>query len=187
MLFKGRFWGAYIRSDVCVTKAIRLAYRWKEIYVLFIFYGFQLVRFCFWKTGARFLDRALNVAIAILLLFSTFIWKLLLPYKFLVFLVAFDKGLTPETSAFQIFRNGNSTFINLFDKTKFLYNHLCLFSGPVKSLSSFKSKCKLPDYNIWLRFCAFLFFSLFRIRFTFFAFSRRVREAIHGLYCLYFS
>ena len=31
-----------------------------------------------------------------------------------------DEGLTLETSAFLIFHGGNSTFINLFDKTKFL-------------------------------------------------------------------
>ena len=40
MLFEGLFSGAYIRSDVCVTKVIRLAYSWKEIYVL-------LYCFCF--------------------------------------------------------------------------------------------------------------------------------------------
>ena len=31
-----------------------------------------------------------------------------------------DEGLTLETSAFEIFHGGNSTFINSFDKTKFL-------------------------------------------------------------------
>ena len=31
-----------------------------------------------------------------------------------------DEGLTLETSAFQIFHGGNFTFINSFDKTKFL-------------------------------------------------------------------
>ena len=30
-----------------------------------------------------------------------------------------DEGLTLETSAFQFFNGGNSTFINSFDKTKF--------------------------------------------------------------------
>ena len=30
-----------------------------------------------------------------------------------------DEGLMLETSAFQIFPTGNSTFINSFDKTKF--------------------------------------------------------------------
>ena len=30
-----------------------------------------------------------------------------------------DEGLTLDTSAFQIFYSGNSTFINSFDKTKF--------------------------------------------------------------------
>ena len=33
--------------------------------------------------------------------------------------IRFDEELTLETSAFQIFHGGNSTFINLFDKTKF--------------------------------------------------------------------
>ena len=33
-----------------------------------------------------------------------------------------DEGLTLETSAFQIFHGGNSTFINSFDKTKFLFS-----------------------------------------------------------------
>ena len=32
-----------------------------------------------------------------------------------------DEGLTLETSAFQIIHGGNSTFINSFDKTKFLF------------------------------------------------------------------
>ena len=32
-----------------------------------------------------------------------------------------DEGLTLETSAFQIFHGGNSTFINSFDKTEFLF------------------------------------------------------------------
>jgi len=31
-----------------------------------------------------------------------------------------DEGLTLETSGFYIFLGGNSTFINSFDKTKFL-------------------------------------------------------------------
>ena len=32
-----------------------------------------------------------------------------------------DEGLTLETSAFQIFHGDNFTFINSFDKTKFLF------------------------------------------------------------------
>ena len=36
-------------------------------------------------------------------------------------LVRSDEGLTLETSAFQIFHGGNFTFINSFDKTKFLF------------------------------------------------------------------
>ena len=32
-----------------------------------------------------------------------------------------DEGLTLETSAFQIFHGGNFTFINSFDKNKFLF------------------------------------------------------------------
>ena len=35
-----------------------------------------------------------------------------------------DEGLTLETSAFQIFHGGNFTFINSFDKTKFLFRSL---------------------------------------------------------------
>ena len=34
-----------------------------------------------------------------------------------------DEGLTLETSAFQIRHGGNSTFINSFDKTKFLFTY----------------------------------------------------------------
>ena len=34
-------------------------------------------------------------------------------------LVIRSEGLTLETSGFQIFYGGNSTYINLFDKTKF--------------------------------------------------------------------
>ena len=33
-----------------------------------------------------------------------------------------DKRLTLETSAFQIFHRGNSTFINTFHKTKFSFH-----------------------------------------------------------------
>ena len=36
-------------------------------------------------------------------------------------LIRSDEGLTLETSAFLIFHGGNSTFINSFDKTKFLF------------------------------------------------------------------
>ena len=32
--------------------------------------------------------------------------------------IPYDEGLTLETSAFQVFHGGNSTFINSFDKTK---------------------------------------------------------------------
>ena len=32
--------------------------------------------------------------------------------------IRYDEGLTLETSAFQVFHGGNSTFINSFDKTK---------------------------------------------------------------------
>ena len=59
-----------------------------------------------------------------------------LPFNFILFVLTMilrrekagyqfneDEGLTLETSAFQIFHGGNSTFINSFDKTKFL---LCL-------------------------------------------------------------
>ena len=37
-----------------------------------------------------------------------------------MFVIRSDEGLMLETSAFQIFHGGNSTFINSFDKTKFL-------------------------------------------------------------------
>ena len=41
-----------------------------------------------------------------------------------------DKGLMLETSAFLIFHGDNSTFINLFDKTKFfIYITLTLYTG----------------------------------------------------------
>ena len=36
-----------------------------------------------------------------------------------------DEGLTLEKSAFQIFHGGNFTFINSFDKTKFLFRFIC--------------------------------------------------------------
>ena len=32
-----------------------------------------------------------------------------------------NEGFTLETSAFQVFRDGNSTFINSFDKIQFLF------------------------------------------------------------------
>ena len=34
IFFKGPFWGAYVRRDVCVSKSIGLACSWKEIYRL---------------------------------------------------------------------------------------------------------------------------------------------------------
>ena len=37
------------------------------------------------------------------------------------FVIRSDEGLTLETSAFQIFHGVNFTFINSFDKTKFLF------------------------------------------------------------------
>ena len=36
-----------------------------------------------------------------------------------------DEGLTLETSAFEIFHNGNLTYINAFDKTKLLLRVRC--------------------------------------------------------------
>ena len=36
--------------------------------------------------------------------------------------ISYDEGLTLETSAFQICHGGNSTFIDSFDKTKFLFH-----------------------------------------------------------------
>ena len=47
-----------------------------------------------------------------------------------------DEGLTLETSAFQIFHGGNFTFINSFDKTKFLfaYSPCSYFNSKVKKL-----------------------------------------------------
>ena len=38
-----------------------------------------------------------------------------------------DEGLMLETSAFQNFHGGNFTFINSFDKTKFLFCSLLTF------------------------------------------------------------
>jgi len=35
-----------------------------------------------------------------------------------------DEGLTLELSTFLIFHGGNATFINSFDKTKFLYENI---------------------------------------------------------------
>ena len=58
-----------------------------------------------------------------------------------------DKGLTLETSAFQIFHGGNSTFINSFDKAKFssFYVsstlHVCLCQSN-RSKDSF-DQCKI--------------------------------------------
>ena len=42
-----------------------------------------------------------------------------------------DEGLTLETSSFQTFYGGNSTFFNLFDKTKFLYLLFFHFFSPI--------------------------------------------------------
>ena len=53
-----------------------------------------------------------------------------------------DEGLTLETSAFQIFHGGNFTFINSFDKTKFLLKNgrLGIFSEGVKKYRLFVGK-----------------------------------------------
>jgi len=37
------------------------------------------------------------------------------------FVIRYEEGLTLETSAYQIFHGGNSTFIKSFDKNKFSY------------------------------------------------------------------
>ena len=47
-----------------------------------------------------------------------------------------DEGLTLETLAFQIFHGGNSTFINSFDKTKFL----CFTLPPTQITVSFETR-----------------------------------------------
>ena len=43
------------------------------------------------------------------------------PYAIPLSALKTDDGLMLETSAFQISHDGNSTFINSFDKTKFLF------------------------------------------------------------------
>ena len=48
-----------------------------------------------------------------------------------------DEGLTLETSVFWIFHGGNSTFVNLFDKTKFL------FHSPSDAAPQFLSKLEI--------------------------------------------
>ena len=40
----------------------------------------------------------------------------------LIIIIRSDEGLTLETSAFQVFHAGNSTLINSFDKTRFLFH-----------------------------------------------------------------
>jgi len=49
--------------------------------------------------------------------------------------IPFDEGLTLETSAFQIFQGGNSTFIKPFDKTRLS----CLTLPPTQHHSFFKN------------------------------------------------
>ena len=52
-----------------------------------------------------------------------------------------DEGLTLETSAFEIFHGGNSTFINSFDKTNFLYDFK---SFAITTLLKFRYLSPLP-------------------------------------------
>ena len=71
-----------------------------------------------------------------------------------------DEGLTLETSAFQIFRGGSSTFINSFDKTQFLFN------------STFEHKCGLgrAGERFHGKWCTYIFlrkYLLTEIRRTF--------------------
>ena len=53
-----------------------------------------------------------------------------------------SEGLTLETSAFQIFHGGNFTFINSFDKTKFLFLYYYIIA-----LSSLSQPETHPTYN----------------------------------------
>ena len=46
-----------------------------------------------------------------------------------------DEGLTLETSAPQIFHGGNSTFVNSFDKTKFLFLNFRLTNTTCQNVS----------------------------------------------------
>ena len=56
-----------------------------------------------------------------------------------------DEGLTLETSAFQIFHGGNFTFINSFDKTKFLLNGIALLKDNI--LNSFYHTLQISEFE----------------------------------------
>ena len=63
-----------------------------------------------------------------------------------------DEGLTLETSAFQIFHGGNSTFINSFDKTKFLYYSMKLSSTfTVTDVNNYFSALPHKLINWWTK------------------------------------
>ena len=54
--------------------------------------------------------------------YSRYVNKFLVSKETVVLrIVRSDEGLTLETSAFEIFHGGNFTFINSFDKSKFLF------------------------------------------------------------------
>ena len=52
-------------------------------------------------------------------------------------LVLSNELISLETSAFQIFQDGNSTFISSFDKTKFSYLKFNSFKQKLKTLINF--------------------------------------------------
>ena len=63
-----------------------------------------------------------------------------------------DEGLTLETSAFQIFHGGNSTFINSFDKTQFCFDlsHRRSTTVSLETRNSFLDK-KLQSLQPWVK------------------------------------
>ena len=68
-----------------------------------------------------------------------------------------DEGLTLETSAFSIFHGGNSTFINAFDKTKFLLDSEENSQGFIFTISLCRF-ARMLDIIIFLQFRDNIFF-----------------------------
>ena len=62
-------------------------------------------------------------------------------------IISCEEGLSLEMSAFQIFHSGNSTFISLFNKTKFLWYTYLFLHGRTKLYSILECQLKFSWFS----------------------------------------
>ena len=92
-----------------------------------------------------------------------------------------DEGLTLETSAFQIFHGGNFTFINSFDKTKFLFQQRSNWNQTLMKQDVYWDSC-LQFSEHPSRFSGFSSLCFrFRFGFAFFFLKRQTIEIIRRI------